>query len=441
MKRDARFDDPKFRRWVDVVNPPDLGVQPVFLPDFLTILQILYAIFKLLVEMGCIQKAIATRQVRSRIDLDDVPGSVKRLEEFRDYLVSKKKEKSTMKSFLLALPLFVPVALNAEVFVGQEKPTTVYSAKYKKHYHLGLKKHVLKTHGLESYATADVRVPNDFVMMDKWPLPPGFPYDQGPCGSCVVNAIQAAATYGLHIRGLLPVGASPLSRGQVMECNPRAGQCSGDWAENVGGWVGERGHTLSENVYPYKPRNGRCQNISGTEHGPIPRGRVIDNSSESMGKALVQGIPVPITVGAGGAWMNYESGTFKSCQSVGTNHQVLLVGIHCRGAAAGADGFCNFAAAKPGDIEYDILNSWGMWGDAGFIRTVALSSSGRRCNNVAEEAYAFAFEPVNPNPPPPPPDPKPPTPPTPDAPVPLWAVILGGIVLLGAFVIYLVTKK
>lgn len=298
-----------------------------------------------------------------------------------------------MKQFLLLLAL-LPALLQA----GQ--PEKVYSAKYHKHFYLGLKKHA-KTTATPStlFKAADVKVPIDFFMPSKWPLPAGLPYDQGQCGSCVVNSINGNATYGLSIRGLLANQFSPLSRGQTMNCNPSAGQCGGDWAENVGGWVGKRGHLLPESVYGYRPSNGDCRNLSGTEYGPIPTGMVIDNSPESMGKALVSGVPVSITVGAGGAWMNYESGTFKSCSNVGTNHEVLLIGIHCKNAAAGADGFCNFAAARPGDIEYDILNSWGLWGDEGRIRTVALDSSGRRCNNVAEEAYAFGFAPVDDKPP------------------------------------------
>jgi hypothetical protein len=287
------------------------------------------------------------------------------------------------------MKLFLVLAL-LPLLTFAEAPKKAYSTKYKKHFYLGLKKHPVKTSGLnKSFLKADVKVPNDFYMPEKWPLPPGLPYDQGQCGSCVVNSIDGQATYQLAIRGLLPLAVSPLSRGQVMNCNPTAGQCNGDWAENVGGWVVKHGKVLPESAYPYSPRNGTCRNVQGTEYGPFVTGGVIDNSPESMGKALVMGVPLSITVGAGGAWMDYESGTFTSCSNVGTNHEVLLIGIHCKNAAKGADGYCNFAAAKPGDIVYDILNSWGMWGDAGIIHTVATDRNGRRCNNVAEEAYAL----------------------------------------------------
>lgn len=259
-------------------------------------------------------------------------------------------------------------------------------------YNFGLIKPLTKSRELPSakFVAADVKVPNDFYMPDKWPLPAGLPYDQGPCGSCVVNAVNGGATYSLSIRGLLPAGISPLSRGQVMNCNPSAGQCNGDWAENVGGWVVKHGKILPESVYPYSPRTASCRNISGTEYGPFIKGMPIDNSPESMGRALVTGYPVMITVGAGGAWFNPGTEIFSNCSNVGTNHEVLLIGIHARGSARGADGFIDFKSAKPTEIVYDILNSWGTsYGDKGVIHTQATDSSGRRCNNAAEEAYVL----------------------------------------------------
>jgi hypothetical protein len=282
-------------------------------------------------------------------------------------------------------------------------PDRMYSEKYQRHFYLGLRPHATRTTPDKKYLEATVPVPNDLYWPDRVPLPAGLPYDQGQCGSCVVNSINGNATYNLAIRGLLTNASSPLSRGQVMECNPTAGQCEGDWAENVGGWVGKRGHLLSESLYPYRPSDGRCRGITGTEFGPIPEGRVIDNSAESIGKALVTVGPVSTTVGADNTWMNAGKSLYTSCTQQGTNHEVLIIGIHARNAARGSDGFINFAAAKPGDITLDILNSWGNWADGGVLHTVMLDSRGRRCNNITEEIYAFDFPALTPNPPPPPP--------------------------------------
>lgn len=87
---DSKYTDPKFRRFIDLVNPPVQGVQPVFLLEFFTVLQVLYAIFQLLVDLGCFKKALVVRQVRARIDMLDIAGTVRRLEEFRENLEKKK---------------------------------------------------------------------------------------------------------------------------------------------------------------------------------------------------------------------------------------------------------------------------------------------------------------------------------------------------------------
>lgn len=282
---------------------------------------------------------------------------------------------------LLALALVLAFPAHAE--------QSLFSAKYQRKFFLGLKPHVSRAMPSTQYLDTTTKVPNDLYWPDRFPLPAGLPYDQAQCGSCVVNSINGNVTYNLAIRGLLTNANSPLSRGQTMECNPSAGQCEGDWAENVGGWVGSRGHLLPEAVYSYRPQDGSCRSLSGTEFGPIPEGKVIDNSAESIGKALALVGPVSTTVGADNSWMNAGKALYTACTQQGTNHEVLIIGIHARNAARGADGFINFAAAKPGDITLDILNSWGDWADHGVIHTVMLDSRGRRCNNVTEEIYAF----------------------------------------------------
>lgn len=291
--------------------------------------------------------------------------------------------------------LFLLLMLIASI--GYPAPETLYSAKYQRSFSLGLVPHVTRAVPSKKFLASDVKVPNDYYLPDHYPLPAGLPYDQAQCGSCVVNSIVGNVTYNLAMRGLLPQSASPLSRGQTMNCNPTAGQCDGDWAENVGGWVGKRGHLLPESAYPYRAVTSSCRNVTGTEFGPIPQGQVIDNSPESIGKALVSVGPVSTTVGADNSWMNAGKDLYdtRNCTRQGTNHEVLIVGIHARNGAKGADGFINFAAAKPGDIWIDILNSWGgSWADGGVIHTVITDARGNLCNNVTEEVYAFNFAPL-----------------------------------------------
>lgn len=401
--------EPKFLKWLNAVCPSEAVAYRLTVSiDWNTVLEILLAIFKLLAMFGCLAARRYSAQVKKVLSTyansptkspREVALCTARLMEIRDEMERNIKEKRMFKSLFLLLAI-LPSLLFAKggVQVDFKGRQYLYSPKLQKRFYLGLKAHATTTEQPDTkYLTADVKVPNDFVLTDKYPLPAGLPYDQGQCGSCVVNSINGQATYALSIRGKLPAGV--LSRGQTMNCNPTAGQCDGDWAENVGGWVGARGHLLSELVYPYRASSGSCRNITGTEYGEIPKGRVVDNSSESIGKMLVVGIPPSTTVGADNSWMNADSSLYTACTRQGTNHEVLIIGIHARGAARGTDGFINFAAAKPGDIVLDILNSWGgRWCDAGVIHTVQFDSRGNRCNNVTEEVYAFDWEPVLPEP-------------------------------------------
>jgi hypothetical protein len=395
-------DDVKFRKWVAVVSPDDHTESAVlFSIDWMTILKILLQIFEILLGLGCFAASRATSKVRAAMS----HGLNSQTEELLRGILSdlqqkqKRKDRAIMRSLVFILAL-LPMLAHAKggVQVDAKGHAFLFSPKYQKKFYLGLKPHAKQTSEPDKkYLNADVKVPNDFDLRTKWPLPPGLPYDQGQCGSCVVNSINGNVTYNLSIRGQLPQAYSPLSRGQTMECNPSAGQCDGDYAENVGGWVSKHGHLLPESVYSYRAYNGSCRNISGQEYGPVPAGRVIDNSPESIGKALVSVGAVSTTVGADNTWMNAGTGVYKSCTRQGTNHEVLIIGIHATGSARGADGFIDFASAKPGDLYIDILNSWGtQWADGGVIHTLITDSRGNLCNNVTEEIYAFDWAPLAP---------------------------------------------
>lgn len=270
----------------------------------------------------------------------------------------------------------------------------LYSGKYNKHFFFGLKPHKKKLFFEidKRFLHADLKIPADFNMMQKWPLPCGI-FDQGQCGSCVYNSVTQNYQYSLSIRKLLPAGSCPLAREQLMNCIPNGGQCDGDYAENVGsGLVGLKG-LVPDSAYPYTGRSENCRNINAQKIGPIVSGAVIDNSQKSMASAMVQGIPVSITIGADNPFMDYEKGTYTTCTNAGTNHEVLLVGIHCAGTSKSADGFCIFdetGNGKPTEVIFDVVNSWNeSWGDHGVIHMLAMNARGQRCNNVAEEAYTL----------------------------------------------------
>jgi len=240
-------------------------------------------------------------------------------------------------------------------------------------------------------------------------------YDQGNCGSCVYNSIARNFCDSLRLRNV-PNVPKFLSRQELMSCT-QGGRCSGEWAINVGGYLKQLGGLHDEAVFPYRASSSSsCPSVQGVRYGQMQDTKVIDNSPKSMFTALLKGYPVSVTVGADNAWMSYKSGTYNYCSNAGTNHEVLLYAWRCIGTAKEViDGkeYCKFDSkgdADPGQVEVLIPNSWGMWGEQGYMWTKLTNSNGRLCNNIAEEAVILETGiPM--------PTPKPPVPPTP-VPVP-----------------------
>jgi hypothetical protein len=122
--------------------------------------------------------------------------------------------------------------------------------------------------------------------------------------------------------------------------------------------------------------------------------------------ALYQGYTVAVTVGADNTWMGYRSGVYNACTNAGTNHQVVVQGWDCETSVTADGKSCVFGAdgyPVNGDGYVYVTNSWGMWGEAGAMRSVWRKGT-RLCNNLAEEAGIV--EPAT-GPAPPPPGPTP----------------------------------
>lgn len=216
--------------------------------------------------------------------------------------------------------------------------------------------------------------------------------DQGACGSCVYFATVAALEDQHRIRGqVLP----DLSTQYLMDCAAEW-SCSGSFFSKVAGGLQAKGGTPASHLYPYKARDQACKGGVSDLLGKIVSWKIIDNSPKSIMAAVRAGYPVPVTVGADSAWMGYSSGIYNRCTSAGTNHQVVVEGYDCE-TAVDEKGNCKFDAQgklPPGVGTYTIRNSWGQWGEQGWIRTKITSAAGRLCNNVAEEAGVL--EPVLP---------------------------------------------
>lgn len=225
--------------------------------------------------------------------------------------------------------------------------------------------------------------------------------DQKSCGSCVYFATTAAYEDNRRIRKM---GTEILSPQFIMDCAQRQWMCGGSFFEYVAKGLVGKGGTALESEYPYRASNQSCKG-SPKIYGKVDGFKIIDDSPKSIIAAMYEGKQaIAVTVGAGGAWGSYKSGVFNGCQGIGTNHEVVLVGYDCE-TSADAQGKCKFNSNGnlPNGVGiWHVRNSWGRgWGEDGYMRTKMTDSSGRKCNNLTEEAGILEMgDPV------PPPEPK-----------------------------------
>lgn len=261
-----------------------------------------------------------------------------------------------------------------------------------------------------------VQPSNEFLEKNDVVIPPSFSIsafaelapvkNQGNCGSCVSFAVAATVEDTYRIRGkIIPT----LSNQYQMSCGKREWMCDGSLFENTASDYTLLGGTATQAAYPYTASNASCRGKTSELVGQILSQKLIDNSPKSIATALLTRHAVAVTVGVDNYWSGYSGGVYNACSNAGTNHQVELVGYDC-------EGECNFDSQgklPPGKGKYLIKNSWGNWGDNGYIWTKITSSSGRLCNNIAEEAGIVEVDVPTPTPTPSPtpsPTPVPPSP-------------------------------
>lgn len=211
--------------------------------------------------------------------------------------------------------------------------------------------------------------------------------DQGPCGSCVVFSILQNWTAAMRLRGLEYPDLSPQ---HLMNCGGAAGQCGGDYGARVAQRLVTLKTLFSEKDYPYTARTSRC--TEGTRHGErygkIVGYKSINPSPRNILQAIHNGLPVSVGVAANGSWSAYRSGTYNACNSMGTNHYVLIEGVDCQ-TAVDSEGYCKFDAngnLPHGIGTYRVRNNWStQWGDKGYMTTLITNRLGQKCNNIAGE--------------------------------------------------------
>lgn len=205
--------------------------------------------------------------------------------------------------------------------------------------------------------------------------------NQGSCGSCVVFSIIANFMDALRLRGM---DIPDLSPQHLMNCGT-GGQCRGAYGEGIAEDLVGLKNLYAESAYPYTASSGSCKSKQAPRFGQIESYKTIDGSVRSILAALHNGQPVSVGIAADSRFSSYKSGVYNGCSSMSTNHYVVVQGVDC-GTSVDVDGNCVFdeRGNLPNGVgTFNVRNSWGNWGDAGYIKMLITNSSGKRCNNVA----------------------------------------------------------
>jgi len=188
--------------------------------------------------------------------------------------------------------------------------------------------------------------------------------NQGSCGSCW--AFSATETLESHLAIATGEAAPVLSPQQIVSCAPNpqhcggSGGCDGSTQPLAFNYTQSAGITTESN-YPYAGSTGTCDE---SKIAPVAQndGFVqleLNNYTALVTAVATQG-PIAISVAAGGTgWQVYGGGVYSDSArfhpflcSFDMDHAVQLVGY-------GEDS---------GKMYWLVRNSWGNWGESGYIR-------------------------------------------------------------------------
>jgi cathepsin L len=220
-----------------------------------------------------------------------------------------------------------------------------------------------------------------------WRTKPGVvtePKNQGACGGCW--AFSAAETLESHLAIATGKPAPKLSTQQIISCTPNPKHCGG-----TGGCGGatqplafnytETAGITTEEAYPFGGSTGTCQ-LSKVKPVAKVGGFALlpPNNYTALMNAVTAKGPIAISVAAGGlGWQLYGGGIMKPGpfnKGFTIDHAVQLVGY-----------------GEDNGVKYWLVrNSWGAWGEKGYIRIQRFGEGQEPCGMDTRPQDGMACE-------------------------------------------------